>query len=352
MGGVDLKLVATADFSQPAPITSSQSPEEVFNASIKSSPLFKEFKHFKLTKPLRCLDPELTEFDDSIACGKAPAVEPVKQSDGDWKWKSTDTHKWVALPKKIITHNADIEADFETALRWIHPDVRDFETIAESAVLCATHRLCEEINEHFMDKLPGETIHKFSRDTFKGDVPLSIRAAAFDYLNNIRLQGMPPHDLALKVDMVCFLMRNISKKNKLNNGTVVRIVEILSHTVLVYVFKTKKMHYIPKIYFEANIPGSKMVVSRFQFPLCARYAMTQHGVQGKTLRRVLLDLRQQVFCHGQLHVAVSRVREGDHIRALSLSENIVNNDIENERYSVAINVVYKKLVEDVLNMDS
>ena len=98
------------------------------------------------------------------------------------------------------------------------------------------------------------------------------------------------------------------------------------------------MHYIPRIYFEEKIPGSDMIVSRFQFPLCPRYAMTDHAVQGKTLKRVLLDLRQQPFCHGQLHVAISRVRNRNNIRALSLKENISKNK------SIVINVVYKELI--------
>jgi ATP-dependent DNA helicase PIF1 len=288
------------------------------------------------------LDRVFSAFDDRVADGTERSVDPVTDSDGNTKWVSTDTHKWIGLPETVVTHDAEDRDAFIKALEWIHPDVSDYETISKSAVLCATHRHAIEINDIFRDKLPGESVHRYSRDTFKGDVPLSIRAAAFEYLNALTMPGMPPHDLELKKDMICFLMRNISKKNKLNNGTVVRILEILSNTVLVYVFKTKKSHYIPKIYFEANIPGSKMVVSRFQFPLCARYAMTDHAVQGKTLHRVLLDLRQQPFCHGQLHVAISRVRLCADIRALSLPENITEKGT-----TVVINVVYSELVDDL-----
>lgn len=339
--GPDLRVLATADFSQLAPVTASLSPVEVFKSSFKSSPLYKEFKHFKLTTPLRCLDTEFSSFDDRVADGTEPAIDPVEESDGSMKWVSTDTHKWITLPESVKTHNAEDRNAFNAALDWIHPDTLDFETVSQSAVLSATHRDANEINKHFMTKLKGPIVHRYSRDTFKGDVPLSIRAAAFEYLTKLTMPGMPPHDLELKVDMVCFLMRNISKKEKLNNGTVVRILEILNNSVRIFVFKTGKTHYIPKIYFEANIPGSKMTVSRFQFPLCARYAMTDHAVQGKTLRKVLLDLRQQPFCHGQLHVAVSRVRKGSHIRALSLPENITK-----EGRTVVVNVVYSELIKD------
>ena len=43
-----------------------------------------------------------------------------------------------------------------------------------------------------------------------------------------------------------------------------------------------------------------------QFPVRCCYAMTINKSQGQTLKHVGLDLRGDVFCHGQLYVAVSR----------------------------------------------
>ncbi|CAM9655459.1 unnamed protein product, partial [Sphacelaria rigidula] len=48
---------------------------------------------------------------------------------------------------------------------------------------------------------------------------------------------------------------------------------------------------------------------QFSFRLC--YAMTINKSQGQTLNKVGLDLRGEVFCHGQLSVALSRTTYGD-----------------------------------------
>ena len=48
-------------------------------------------------------------------------------------------------------------------------------------------------------------------------------------------------------------------------------------------------------------------VGRFtQFPLKLAWAMTIHKSQGKTFERVIIDLGQGAFAHGQSYVALSR----------------------------------------------
>ena len=48
-------------------------------------------------------------------------------------------------------------------------------------------------------------------------------------------------------------------------------------------------------------------VGRFtQFPLRPAWAMTIHKSQGKTFERVIIDMGQGAFAHGQSYVALSR----------------------------------------------
>ena len=44
------------------------------------------------------------------------------------------------------------------------------------------------------------------------------------------------------------------------------------------------------------------------------YAMTMNKYQGQTLGFFGLSLENPVFCHGQLHVAFSRVSRVDHMK--------------------------------------
>ena len=97
---------------------------------------------------------------------------------------------------------------------------------------------------------------------------------------------------------------------------------------------------IPRIRFKFRLPyGQSFEMMRFQFPLRRAYAMTFNKCQGQTLKKCLLDLREDVFAHGQLYVAMSRVRHYKDI-ALIVHEN-KNYHTEGYPFApVVMNVVY------------
>ena len=55
---------------------------------------------------------------------------------------------------------------------------------------------------------------------------------------------------------------------------------------------------------------------RTQFPLRLAFAMTINKAQGQTLNYVGLCLKEPVFMHGQLYVALSRVTDGANLRMI------------------------------------
>jgi len=63
-------------------------------------------------------------------------------------------------------------------------------------------------------------------------------------------------------------------------------------------------------------PDNQMELKRLQFPVRVAFAMTINKAQGQTFDRVGLYLRSPVFAHGQLYVALSRIRKFDDLRVL------------------------------------
>ncbi|CAM9281668.1 unnamed protein product, partial [Sphacelaria rigidula] len=95
---------------------------------------------------------------------------------------------------------------------------------------------------------------------------------------------------------------------------------------------------IPRICFEVQVGARGITFRRHQFPVRLCYAMTLNTSHGQTLKKVGLHLREDVFCHGQLHVAISRTTCSDNILCL------VNKDRLLDSISRVHNVVYSEFI--------
>lgn len=95
---------------------------------------------------------------------------------------------------------------------------------------------------------------------------------------------------------------------------------------------------IPRICFEVQVGSRGITFHRYQFPVRLCYAMTISKSQGQTLQRVGLDLRGEVFAHGQLYVAISRTTCNANILCL-VNKNRLIDGVPHVH-----NVVYKDFI--------
>ncbi|XP_076959286.1 replication protein A 70 kDa DNA-binding subunit B-like [Bidens hawaiensis] len=85
---------------------------------------------------------------------------------------------------------------------------------------------------------------------------------------------------------------------------------------------------------------SDVELNRRQFPIAVCFAMTINKSQGQSLARVGIYLRHPVFTHGQLYVALSRVKSRAGVKMLIL-------DKEGKVTNQTTNVVYKELFNNI-----
>ena len=84
-------------------------------------------------------------------------------------------------------------------------------------------------------------------------------------------------------------------------------------------------------------------IERFQFPVSLGYALTINKSQGQTFNQIGLELQTPVFSHGQLYVALSRVRSFNNlkIRVLSTQEQGKKTNVQG---TFTKNIVFREIL--------
>jgi len=86
--------------------------------------------------------------------------------------------------------------------------------------------------------------------------------------------------------------------------------------------------------------GFSFKFQRRQFPISLCFAMTINKSQGQTLKKVGLYLPRPVFTHGQLYVALSKVKSKKGLKILILDDN-------GNTTNLTTNVIYREIFENV-----
>ncbi|XP_012834082.1 PREDICTED: ATP-dependent DNA helicase PIF1-like [Erythranthe guttata] len=333
-------VVLGGDFRQILPVVLKASRQDIVHATINSSPLWNFCRVMKLTKNMRlqsCSSPsnmdEIKEFGDWI----------LNVGNGD-VGEDNDGEASIEIPNDMLI--GDSEDPFRDLLEFVYPDLLsnmyDRDYFQGRAILARTNECVESVNDHLMSILPAEDKVYLSSDSMCRDEHTTEDNAEIystEFLNTIRCSGVPSHALRIKVGTPVMLIRNIDQARGLCNGTRLQIIRTGIHVLSCKILSGKNigdMVFIPRMTLIPSNSGLPIKFQRRQFPLIVSFAMTINKSQGQTLSHVGLYLSRPVFSHGQLYVAVSRVKSRGGIKIFIKSDS-------GELTNVTRNVVYKEV---------
>ncbi|CAN0904886.1 ATP-dependent DNA helicase PIF1 [Linum grandiflorum] len=253
-----------------------------------------------------------SEWILALGDGKILTVKPPSCSHSDW----------IKIPSLfLIPKTSDpIASLVDRVYPQLQTSYHNVAYIRTRAIVAPTNADVTKINDYILSQLPGEHRIYLSSDTLttngSNQAALELEYPT-EFLNSLSFNGMPEHQLKFKQYTIVMLLRNLNPAAGLCNGT--RI--LLTH-------------------LGANVIRGLIIGGQYPIRLC--YAMTINKSQGQTLEHIGVYLTTPVFGHGQLYVALSRVRSATGIHIVLPADDAPAPETTR-------NIVYDEIFQDLQN---
>ena len=316
-------VVLGGDFRQCLPVIPRAQPEEIVNAALNNIDFWDRVTILHLHANMRVR--YYQEMGDAQAAELHSWTNYLKRVGDDTEPTLPRDHAthpaWIHVPASVAFPQDD-EVEF---IRHIYGGYTHFDAsreqesfLRETAILCPTNLKADNINERIINSdILGDDFAAADTKVFYATNSIVEEELRDHYPQNLldahEESGLPPHKLVLKVGCPIIMMRNYGRNIGVVNGTRLILTEIHDHCVKARILTGLESSWGREVLIGkvAITPTDNTrlgaTIRRIQFPFRVSFAMTINKSQGLTLKRVGLHLETQVFSHGQLYVALSRV---------------------------------------------
>ena len=342
-GGVT--VVFSGDWRQCLPVVPRAGKAEILRETIKETDVWQHVETFQLTQNMRL----------KSGVNKKDAAKIAQFADYLLKVGEGREETFPEIGEDMIMIPEELKSKAETLDQFcdeIFPNMNEIvgqglhsddptnawtEWLMDRAIIVPTNNEANDINKICIEKFPGkERVYK-SFD--KANNCKEEHNYPTEFLNSILVSSIPPHEIKLKVGSPFMLIRTLDPVNGHINGTryiVKALTDRIIHGEIAHPLKFKGNEiFIPRILFHPKDKTITFEFERKQFPIRSCFALTSNKAQGQSYKRVGIYMKKEFFSHGQLYVAMSRVRHPDCL-------SIFKDKSSNQDYMK--NVVFKEIL--------
>ncbi|XP_024014490.1 uncharacterized protein LOC112088441 [Eutrema salsugineum] len=337
-------VVFGGDFRQILPVIPHDGRSETVMATINSSALWDDCKVLQLTKNMRLL----AGLSD-VAAAELKAFSEWILVVGDGKVNTpNDGVVDIDIPKDLLIK--DCGDPMKTIVKEVYGNLissqhaEDF--YQHRAILSPTNKDVDQINDYMLSLLPGELHTYLSADSIAPNDkdPSNKVTYPTEFLNGIKVSGLPKQCLKLKIGAPVMCLRNIDPKGGLCNSTRLIVTHLARHVIegriITGTDKVGDKVLIPRMFVTPPEPSFLFRMRRRLFPVTLAFALTINKSQDQSLQNFGLFLPRPVFSHGQLYVALSKVKSRSGLK-------ILITDKSGNVQKKTTNVVYKDMFSKI-----
>ncbi|OIT35017.1 hypothetical protein A4A49_62119, partial [Nicotiana attenuata] len=323
-------VVFGGDFRQTLPVVRSGKKEDFIQESLLYSKIWNQLEKLQLLENMRAkTDPMFCEYLMRIGNGQ----------------EKINSHDKIEIPDCFVIPFVSENQSLDLLFRVTYPNLRtcfsDASSMTSRVILTTKNDFVVEINDLLIAQFPSDPKTYVA---FDETIEANDQSQYEDFLHTLHPAGLPPHKLTLKKNCPIMLLRNLNPCEGLCNGTRLISCDLRKHVISAKIatgdFKNRHV-FIPKIPLLSSADEKLPIpFKRTQFPLRLCFSMTKNKAQGQTLDFVGVYLRDPIFSHCQLYVALSRSKSSNCVKLL-IRPRTTDSDNDHSTY----NIVYDEIIQ-------